>query len=451
MIEYIALTNFFSFKERTEFSLKATKEKPRGTFSGEDWWTEIDGVKLLKATFLLGNNGSGKTNFLNGLSVLNELVTVNRNSKTSSRFRLPDVPFLLSEETKNAPSAIEVAFHTEGYRYTYYISWKSDYIVEERLLRQEGKKREKTIFTREFSKEKDIVIVTFPKGTTITAPVQELINQNILKYSSVISIYDNKNFECEDIRNVYNYFRYVDLWNVKKYDLATMLAKRSNESLLKQIILSILRDLGSTIRDYKVDTLTFDITEDERDFLLTRMSEEEYRANFPGDKRIVQKLQFGYRVVEKEEMVWLTESLESEGTLEAIRLIIVLFDSLWRRTPIAIDECAQSIHPKALEFILSFFLKSSDTAQILIASQALVLLKWDNLRRDAIRFFEKDKATGCSSFTTINNRTLHRNNQIYDLYMNKTFGGEIKITEKEPWKETLDKVTRCMINRAWED
>ena len=185
MIEYIALTNFFSFKERTEFSLKATKEKPRGTFSGEDWWTEIDGVKLLKATFLLGNNGSGKTNFLNGLSVLNELVTVNRNSKTSSRFRLPDVPFLLSEETKNAPSAIEVAFHTEGYRYTYYISWKSDYIVEERLLRQEGKKREKTIFTREFSKEKDIVIVTFPKGTTITAPVQELINQNILKYSSV--------------------------------------------------------------------------------------------------------------------------------------------------------------------------------------------------------------------------------------------------------------------------
>ena len=86
MIEYIALTNFFSFKERTEFSLKATKEKPRGTFSGEDWWTKIDGIKLLKAAFLLGNNGSGKTNFLNGLSVLNELVTVNRNSKLASRY-----------------------------------------------------------------------------------------------------------------------------------------------------------------------------------------------------------------------------------------------------------------------------------------------------------------------------------------------------------------------------
>ena len=96
MIEYIALTNFFSFKERTEFNLKATKEKPRGTFIGEDWWTEIDGVKLLKAAFLLGNNGSGKTNFLNGLSVLNELITVNRNSKASSRFRLPNVHFLLA-------------------------------------------------------------------------------------------------------------------------------------------------------------------------------------------------------------------------------------------------------------------------------------------------------------------------------------------------------------------
>ena len=294
-------------------------------------------------------------------------------------------------------------------------------------------------------------MVSYPKNTTISAPVQELINQNILKYSSVISIYDSKNFECEDVRNVYNYFRYVDLWNVKKYDLATMLAKRSNESLLKPIILSILRDMGSTIYDYKVDTLSFDITEDERDFLLTRMSEEEYRANFPGDKRTVQKLQFGYKVVEKDETEWLPEGLESEGTLEAIRLIIVLFDSIWRRTPIAIDECAQSIHPKALEFILSFFLKSSDTAQVFIASQALVLLKWNNLRRDAIRFFEKDKATGCSSFTVINNRSIHRNSQIYELYMNKTFGGEVSIMEKEPWRLTLGKVTQCMINRCWEE
>ena len=451
MIEYIALTNFFSFKERTEFSLKATKEKPRGTFSGEDWWTNIDGIKLLKAAFLLGNNGSGKTNFLNGLSVLNELVTVNRNSKLASRYRLPDVQFLLSEETKNSPSSIEVAFHTAGFRYTYFISWTVDYIIEERLLRQEGKKKEKLIFIREFSKEKDIVVVSFPKGTTIPIPVQELINQNILKYSSVISIYDNKNFECEDIRNVYNYFRFVDLWNVKKYELSAMLAKRSNEKLLKPIILNILKDMGSTICDYKVDTLTFDIADDERDFLLTRMSEEEYRVNFPGNKRTVQKLQFGYKVVEKEETVWLSETLESEGTLEAIRLIIVLFDSIWRGTPIAIDECAQSIHPKALEFILSFFLKSADTAQVFMASQALTLLKWDNLRRDAIRFFEKNKNTGCSSFTTINNKTYHKNNQIFDAYMNKTFNGKTQITEHEPWKTTLEKVTRCMINREWQE
>lgn len=172
-----------------------------------------------------------------------------------------------------------------------------------------------------------------------------------------------------------------------------MLVKCSNEKLLNPIILNILKDMGSTICDYKVDKLTFDIADDERDFLLTRMSEEEYRVKLPGNKRTVQKLQFGYKVVEKEETVLLPETLESEGTLEAIRLIIVLFDSFWRGTPIAIDECAQSIHPMALEFILSFFLKSADTAQVFMASQTLTLLKWDNLRRDAIRFFEKNKST----------------------------------------------------------
>ncbi len=451
MIEFIALTNFLSFEKRTEFSLRATKEKPRGLFTSKDWWTEIDGTKILKAVFLIGNNGSGKTNFLNGLSVLNELVTVNRNSKMSSRYHLPDVPFLLSEKTKNTPSVIEVSFHTAGYRYTYYISWKPDYIVEEHLLRQEGNKKEKLIFTREFSVDKDIVVVSYPKSTTINTKVQNLINQNILKYSSVISIYDNKNFECEDIRNVYNYFRYVNLWNVKKYDLATMLAKRSNEKLLKPILLKILKGIGSTICDYKVDTHYFDIADDERAFLLTRMSEEEYRTNFPGDKRTIQKLQFGYKIVGKEETLWLPENLESEGTLESIRLIIVLFDAIWRRIPVAIDECAQSIHPKGLEFILSFFLKSSDTAQVFIASQAFNLLKWNDIRRDAIRLFKKDKNTGCSSFATINNRITHRNCQIYDMCMNKTFCGDMRIMDKESWNETLDKVTQSMIDREWYD
>ena len=36
----------------------------------------------------------------------------------------------------------------------------------------------------------------------------------------------------------------------------------------------------------------------------------------------------------------------SERTLETIRLVILLFDSIWRSTSIAIDKCAQSIRPK---------------------------------------------------------------------------------------------------------
>lgn len=449
MIEYIALTNFLSFKDRTLLNFKATKEKPRGALSGEDWWTEIDGSKILKIAFLLGNNGSGKTNFLNSISVLNEIITINHQSKSSIRNRLPRVSFKLSHETENAPSIIEVAFYTGGYRYIYYVSWNSDYISEESLKRQIGKRKEKIIFERSFDTDKDITIVKFPEKSIVPGAAQAIITENVLKNSSVISIYDNKNFECPDIRNVFEYFRYVDLWNVKKYDLASMLASRSNEQLLKPILLTILKDLGSSICDYKVDNLSFDITNDEREFLLMRMTEDEYRSRFPGDKRSIQKLQFGYKVEDIEEKIWLPENLESEGTLEAIRLIIVLFDSIWRGIPIAIDEFAQSIHPKALEFILAFFLKSTNCGQVFIATQALILLKWSSLRRDSIRFFEKDKRTGCSSYTIVNNRTFHRNNDIYDAYMNKTFGGDIGITETEPWKETLDKIAKCMKEREW--
>lgn len=446
MIEYIALTNFLSFRDRTVLNLKATKEKPRGSLTASDWWTEIYKTKLLKATFLLGNNGSGKTNFLNGLSVLHDLIVVNRNSKSASSYELPNVRFELSDETKNAPSTIDVAFYTMGYRYRYSISWTPDCIVNETLYRQQGSKKEKTIYERRYDQVKDLVVVDFPKHGAIPFNIQKLIQENILKSSSVISIYDNKNFECDDIRNVYNYFRFVDLWNVKKYNLAEMLSKRSTENILKPILLSILKELGSTICDYKVDTLTFDITDDERQFLLTTISEEAYHSRFPNNQRSQQKLQFGYRVKEKKETVWLPETLESEGTLEAIRLIILLFDCIWRRTPIAIDECAQSIHPKALEYILSFFLKSTESAQLFIASQALLLLKWEDLRRDSIRFFEKDLETGGSSISIINNRLQHRNTQIYDIYMNRTFGDN-KNNKCDSWTESLNRISKCMIEK----
>ena len=53
------------------------------------------------------------------------------------------------------------------------------------------RKREINLYSRVLQ-GKDIVVVSYPKNTTISGPVQELINQNILKYSSVISIYDSK-------------------------------------------------------------------------------------------------------------------------------------------------------------------------------------------------------------------------------------------------------------------
>ncbi len=449
MIESIALTNFLSFKERTHFSFKPTKEKKRGTLESEDWWTEINGVKLLKTAIILGNNGSGKTNFLNFFSVINDLVTVYRESKSSARYNLPAVSYVLSNETKEKTSIIEVVFHTNGHRYCYYIEWNADHIFKETLSLQDIRKKEVILYIRKHDEDKDVVIIDYPSKSPIPIDVQELIKLNVLKSTSVISIYDNKNFECEEIRDVYDYFRFVDLWNVKGYDLAGLITKRTNELVLKPILLHILKDIGSTIIDYKVDTISYDISQGEKDYLLSRIPEEEFYKIHPDGKRIIRKIQFGYKVKEQEDIVWLPENLESEGTTEAIRLIIVLFDAIWRGIPIAIDECAQSIHPKTLEFIISFFLKSSDTAQVFMATQALYLLKWDDLRRDTIRFFSKNKETGCSLYNVINSKIEHKNTQIYDKYMDSTFGGEKYIMDKKPWSEDLVRLSECMKRKEW--
>lgn len=451
MIESITLTNFLSFKDRTEFSFKATKEKPRGSLVGTDWWTDIGGTKILKTMFLFGNNGAGKTNFLNCFSLLNDLLTNKRASKSSLSNKLPDVSFKLSESTTGEPTSIEVVFHINDLRYSYLIRWNPDHICKEILIRQEGKKRPRTVYDREYDEGKEIVVISFPDKTSVTEDVKGIIRLNVLKNTSVISVFDSKNFECEDLHNVHNYFQYVDLWNVGNISLANMISQRTNESILKPLLLCILKDMGSTICDYQVDTLKYEIRPDEKAFLLSRMSEDEFHNLFPNEQRTQLNLRFGYKVKEKEEKVWLSEDLESQGTIDAIRFIILLFDTLWRGIPIAIDECAQNIHPKTLEYILSFFLKSSDKAQVFFATQALYLLKWEDLRRDSIRFIDKDKQTGASSVESISGKKQHKNTQIYDLYMNKTFGGEAYIMDKTPWKEHLVKLSSCMRAKEWRD
>ena len=128
MVESITLENFLSFKNRTTFEFKASTEKAKTGYEHIEWYSTHNKKKILKALFLFGNNGTGKSNFLNSIAVLHSLTTRKRLSKTGDDDELPNVFFRLSKTTENKPSFISISFYYKNIRYVYSIEWDTKII-----------------------------------------------------------------------------------------------------------------------------------------------------------------------------------------------------------------------------------------------------------------------------------------------------------------------------------
>ena len=107
-----------------------------------------------------------------------------------------------------------------------------------------------------------------------------------------------------------------------------------------------------------------------------------------GGRTQLQESNDSLRTVLAEKDATITDLL---GTMNIIRLLVVLYDVVISHKSTCIDEIEYGIHTKALAFILKMYLTIADNCQIIVATHDLSLLNADFLRRDAVRLFEKDE------------------------------------------------------------
>ena len=108
----------------------------------------------------------------------------------------------------------------------------------------------------------------------------------------------------------------------------------------------------------------------------------------------------------------LDDSYESLGTMNIIKLLLVMYDVVIGRKCSCIDEIEYGIHTKALDFLLKMYLTIADNCQLVVATHDLSLLKSKNLRRDAVRMFEKDKY----GVTQIKRKYVHNTMNFFNAY-----------------------------------
>lgn len=443
MIESMTLENFLSFRDKTVFDFTATTERPKAGYEDIEWYAQSNKKKLLKAIFLFGNNGAGKSNFLYAFNVLRSLILNHRESKTSEDEVLPAVQFLFESKCLHKPSHITVVFHVGKIRYTYTLKWDSKTIHTEVLTKQTGRKADEPVFSRSFDKERDIVQIEFSDKCRLSGETQRIIRENVIRNTTVISVYDNKNFEASDLAAVHRYFETPFHFNGLddiRFDLCAMLTRRANADKLHTFLIEMLKCLGSNILDYKVDSTRERLEPGYAAFLRESLSDEEFNERYPDLMKNVQYLRFAHHSNDSEvnvndPYVWLTESQESQGTLNMIRLMIILFDAAKTNSIVSIDECAMGIHQEAFNRIIQTYLSMGIGSQVFLATQALPILDMEGFRRDTARFFDKDFHTGVSSVESVNLRKFHANKNIYKNYVDHAFGGKPAIPSKEEWKE----------------
>lgn len=445
MIEKLTIQNFLSFKDKTEFDFVASSERPKEGFEFVHWFEEVRKKKILKVNFLFGNNGTGKSNFLSAIACLSDIICNKRTSKTAEDNKIGETYFKLSAETKGKPSLISVEFHTKGEKYRYSIRFCNDVILDEQLEKINSQKKASTIYIRQFNYEKDIVEVT-NYAKSIPSSTQEIICSNVIKNTSVISIYDGKNMESEDIRNVYYYFRkivYID--KLESLSLPQMFENRRNKDELKNVVLQLLGDLGSNIVDYKVDRIETKLDDKLLLIYKTILGEEALQKEYPDGVTKNITVQFAHLTDIEGEYAWLQEHEESLGTLNMIKLIIILYDAIKHHSPIIIDECASGIHQQTFGRIMQFYLATSTETQAFLASQYLPIMEMEGFRRDTLKFFDKERKTGISTCQKVNLRKYHKNVSISRAYLDNAFGSLPEFPTKEQWVDKLHNYKKLFI------
>lgn len=410
MVEYFIVENFLSYRDKTELSFLASKKDsvlPESLAS--QWYKEIDDKRLLRLLIGVGLNGTGKTKIIQGLQYLCKMATLKPENPNDG----PDYhPFLLDDFSKNKPTVMELSYYLNGSNYIYSLKVSSKRIEEEELRLQGS--RGQRVFYRCYDHDKDTVQVSFGIACDLNKSDQRDLELNTINNATVLSIFGSLNLESKVLRANYDYLHNrISFVRPSDQTLAEKLSTGNEEydSRMKKLLLRLLHDINSNIVDYHVDNTSISI-------------DEMMKGGVPDFMIDVLKNSCPSGVIEKKVLRFihstsqgtrsLDSSLESFGTLNIVRLMVVFYDIVLGKKCTCIDELAAGIHSLALEFILKMYLTLSDENQVVLATHDLSLLNMKMLRRDAIRVFEKNE-DGVTSVER--HKYVHNTVNFYKRYM----------------------------------
>ncbi|MCC8014145.1 MAG: ATP-binding protein [Eubacterium sp.] len=382
MLLEFSCSNHKSIRDKIVFSAVAGSDT---TF--EDKTKEIAGVRVLKSSVIYGANGSGKSNFVDAISFVKNLVLNSINHQPGQGIN--QRPHKL--ESTGKESMYQIHFIVKNIRYVYGFSLKN-LLVDEEYLYYFPNRRQAKIFDR---KGNEYTVGSRFKGKFGTC--KDVLKPNRLmlscaaNFTSIAEISDVFKFFSDELV-IYSAVNQDNWMNYSLYQMNT------NEEI-KKMVLSFMQNLGMGIKDIKV---SIDQKQMEDADLPPFLSDEfknlllQTKVNAISAKVLYDKFE--------------TDLMQDEsmGVKKLFGLLCPIIDILVHGKVLICDELESSLHESIVYQLVRTFI-NSDTdnfAQIIFTTHETGLLNLDLFRRDQIWFTElegTDRYTDLYSLAEIKN------------------------------------------------
>ncbi len=382
MLTGITLKDYTTFIKETTFDFKATNYKILES-------TNVGVNRVLKGALFIGENASGKTQVLDAIMLLLNLLLTNSEQNYMVKKSL---------YTKGTKFSLSYTFNVSNNDIKYDITFDKNTISLERLyvngvlkLDRVGKSGETS-----FGLEKD---------------VKDDINPSL----SLLKLeYYNTKFNNDPVLN--------DWFDFLKNSLYINCLLKACQSfnpakINEQAIIKYVENNDATKLNKLIDKLNYN-------------SEIVFEEQNPGDGKVVgvnSTKMIGLK--KKGTDVVIPLGLESAGNQAFVNIILPIHYAVKNNCMIIVDEFSSGLHNELEEALIKYFFNNSKNSQIFFTSHSTNLLDTDILRPDQIYSFKFDAQNG-TSIKRFSDENPRESQNIEKMYLNGVFDGMPKYSKE---------------------
>lgn len=398
-------SNHRSIKEEVGFSMIAGSDN-----TSEEFLKEYGNFRILRSAIIYGANGSGKSNFINALSYMRDLVSNSINHQPGQGvFQAPHK--LCTEEI---PSEYKIQFVKNGIRYAYGFSVKQN-LIQDEYLYYFPKGRQVKIFERRGMEIKpgDRYKSVFDVSISILKE-NRLFLSCAANYSNVKEIEEAFLFFNTDIV-IYN----PEMNNWIEYSIELM----QNNDMVRKTFIDILKALGTGVEDIKVKLEKVKLTD-----LTQELQIPDALKNLLGTQEgnvIEAKV-----VYDKFEVDLMTE--ESSGVKRLFQMICPIIDILNHGRILVCDELESSLHESVIYQIVELFqhFHKEKFAQLIFSTHDTSLLDSDLFRRDQVWFTQLNEERATDLYSLIEIKNVRKSENLEKGYISGKYGAMPMLNKK---------------------